>query len=216
MVDVLLKELTESGRVTVQEQVLADADKVLILLSEGVLEGTHLSQFEEALAQDRAKGADRVVMVCRTSSEGWVFGAEENPEIAAAPAEVQQALNGHEAMTFRAPSNSGSRHEFPALLKNLLDRLAPSCSTGPVKSGDTAGAVQTVQAVRQQLETARQVGMSYVWAIVNIKHHVYAYNGGFDGAIVSLFIRRSKHVYSTHAGGGCTDCERRGARRRSG
>ena len=162
MVDVMVHEVTASERVVVQKddpQALADADKVLVLLSEGVLQDDSLAELMEVLAQDRAASTDRIVMVCRTSSEGWVFG-KGNPEVAAAPAEVQQALNDHEAITYRAPSDSGSRHEFPAMLDHILDRLAPSPGVGPVISGG-AVPVATVPTVRQQLEAAQQVGGSF-------------------------------------------------------
>ena len=168
MVDTLVHELTASERVIVREgdsqQALADANKVLVLLSEGVLQDASLSELVEALAQDRATSTDRIVMVCRTSSEGWVFGGA-NPEVAAAPAEVQQALNGHEAITYRTPSESGSRHEFPAMLDHLLNRLAPSWSGTAGPAGGGAAPVATVPTVRQQLEAARQVRVGVVLCV---------------------------------------------------
>ena len=103
-------------------------------------------------------------MVCRTSSEGWVFGGA-NPEVAAAPAEVQQALNGNEAITYRTPSESGSRHEFPAMLDHLLDRLAPSWSGTAGPAGGGAAPAATVPTVRQQLEAARQVRVDVVLCV---------------------------------------------------
>jgi len=74
------------------------------------------------LEQDRATpGADRLLFVCRVPSEGWVFAGK--PEVDGAPAEVKEAPNSHEALTFRAPSTGGSCHEFPAMLRHLLWRL---------------------------------------------------------------------------------------------
>ena len=158
MVGVLRNALNTSGRVNVAEgsqQALTDADKVLVLLSEGALQAERLEDIVKALEQDRTDSTDRIVMVCRTASEGWVFGSA-NPEVAVAPASVQQALNEHEAMTYRAPNEAGgSRHEFPALLRHLLGRLAPS--SGATGAPDTRAApVQTAQTVRQQLEASNQ------------------------------------------------------------
>jgi hypothetical protein len=77
--------------------------------------------------------------------------------VAAAPASVQQALNGHEAMTYRAPNEGGgSRHEFPALLRHLLGRLVPSSGAAAGAPVTRAAPIETAQTVRRQLETVRQ------------------------------------------------------------
>ena len=60
-------------------------------------------------------------------------------------------------MTYRAPNEAGgSRHEFPALLRHLLDRLAPSSGAAAGAPVTRAAPVKTVQTVRQQLEAVRQ------------------------------------------------------------
>ena len=168
MVGMLRDALNTSGRVNVtegSEQALADADKVLVLLSEGALQAERLEDIVKALEQDRAHSTDRIVMVCRTASEGWVFGSA-NPEVAAAPASVQQALNEHEAMTYRAPNEAGgSRHEFPALLRHLLGRLAPSSGAAAGAPVTRAAPVQTVQTVRQQLEAVQQAHQQQLEAV---------------------------------------------------
>ena len=95
---------------------------VLVFLNEGVLSGNPLRLLRRTLEQDRATpGADRLLFVCRVPSEGWIFSGK--PEVDDAPAEVKEALKSHEALTFRAPSTSGSCHEFPAMLRHLLWRL---------------------------------------------------------------------------------------------
>ena len=66
--------------------------------------------------------ADRLVLIyCAHGDGSWSFGGEEHR---AAPAEVQNALNSHEAITYRAPCPGGRlRHEFPAMLAQLLKKL---------------------------------------------------------------------------------------------
>jgi hypothetical protein len=147
------------------QQALADADKVLVLLSEGVLQGQQLDFLIQALAQDAAMHIDRLQTVCRTELEGWVFGSA-NPEVAAAPAEVQSALDAHEAVTYRAPSQRGSKHEFPTMIDHLLGLLVPASGAGGGAAPPAAGAsapVATVRTVRQKLEDTRQVGV--VWDV---------------------------------------------------
>ena len=110
MVDELVDELRASGRVTVEksgQQALADADKVLVLLSEGVLQGERLDFLVQALAQDATTHVDRLQTVCRTELEGWVFGSA-NAEVAAAPVEVQEALSYHEVCVVTPKSRSES------------------------------------------------------------------------------------------------------------
>ena len=112
MVDKLVDELRASGRVTVEEsgqQALADADKVLVLLSERVLQGERLDFLVQALAQDATTLVDRLQTVCRTEPEGWVFG-NANAELAAAPVEVQEALDYHEVCVVIPKSRAKSYH----------------------------------------------------------------------------------------------------------
>jgi len=117
--------------------VLASADMVLLLLNEGVLTGKSLELVIEAVQQDALRqevkqlrtSMGRLVLVCRSAAEGWLFG-DENAEVAAAPEEVQDALNDHEAITYRERSDeAGHRHEFPAMvtqLCRLLGRRRPT------------------------------------------------------------------------------------------
>ena len=141
-----------SGLLAVSEdaQAVDSADKVLLLLSEGVLRGDSLARLRLALAKDRASQIDRLVLVCRTKMEGWNFDKKENAEIREAPDEVQAALENHEAITYRAPSQGASRHEFSIMVDNLMRRLVPEGTrktTNPV-----APVVAPIQTVRQQFE----------------------------------------------------------------
>ena len=104
---------------------LERAGKVLVLLTEGVLRGEPLSRHVDAIAFDRAAGRDRLLFVCQTQEEGWQFG-NGNPDVAAAPREVRDALNDHEAITFRAPNQASlaGEHEFRAMVDHLLLKVA--------------------------------------------------------------------------------------------
>ena len=81
---------------------------------------TPLALLEKCLAADEAAGVDRLCFVF-SGAAGWAFGCAEHR---AAPAAVGDALNQHEALAWRPPDPTGpSRHEFPALLRQLLRRL---------------------------------------------------------------------------------------------
>ena len=116
---------------------LAAADKVLLVLSAGVLSGRSLVQLEEVLRVDKASGNDRLVAVY-SEQAGWSFGCAEQK--AAAP-HVRGALEDHEAATYRPRAEAGggrgsrhhrSRHEFPAMVAELARRLGgQAAGAGP-------------------------------------------------------------------------------------
>ena len=105
------------------------AEKILVVLTPGVLrynpsihteESSSLKVLEKCLRADHAAGTDRLVFIY-DSDAGWAFGC---PEHRGAPTIVADALNDHEALTWRTPDPSGpSRHEFPALLQKLRRRF---------------------------------------------------------------------------------------------
>lgn len=98
----------------------ASADRVLLLLTKGVLHGTSLDWLIQTIEEDARKGQDRVVAVY-SQDKGWHFGCEEHKT---ASATVQAYLNDHEAIAFRArdPGGRGS-HEFPAMVAQLGKNL---------------------------------------------------------------------------------------------
>ena len=107
---------------------LAAADKVLLVLSAGVLSGRSLAQLDEVLRLDKDSGTDRLTAVY-SGPAGWSFGCDEQK--AAAP-HVRGALEDHEAATYRPQAEAGggrggrhyrSRHEFPAMVAELARRL---------------------------------------------------------------------------------------------
>ena len=98
-----------------------DADKVLVLLTAGVMtEHETLSALERVLAADAATGADRVVLVFHEAA-GWKFGCAEQ---IGAPLVVRRCLEEHEAIAYRPRDEGGSRrHEFPAMVRQLMKKL---------------------------------------------------------------------------------------------
>ena len=119
--DVLISALSAAPGITITEDptLLQAADKVLVLLTEGVLRDQRLTQLIDVLECDGAAQRDRLVFVCQTESEGWVFG-NRNPDISAAPKCVQNALNEHEAISYRSKKY---QHEFVAMINHLVGKL---------------------------------------------------------------------------------------------
>jgi hypothetical protein len=119
----LRQALSASGVVELVDDAaaLASAERVLVFLSVGVLGGTSLALLEEALHLDRERGDDRLVLTY-AAELGWSFGCAEQK---GASATVREALDSHEAVTYRPRDEGGrSRHEFPAMVAHLLCRLA--------------------------------------------------------------------------------------------
>ena len=120
---------------------LTNADKILLVLTEGVLTPPTLAFVQELLRQDAEKkqhsddrGASVDRLVCIYSEDlGWAFNCSEHND---APREVKTALDNHEAMTFRPRGPDGrSRHEFPTFLAQLMKaRLGLSCDTTKLSS----------------------------------------------------------------------------------
>eukprot|EP01045_Picozoa_sp_COSAG04_P005723 COSAG04_NODE_269_length_18509_cov_13.576480_2_plen_958_part_00 len=99
------------------------ADKVLLLLSKGVLTGASLSHLQQVLSVDARCHRDRIVSVY-SEDAGWAFGCDEHRN---APEEVKQCLDEHEALSFRPYDPTGAdRHEFPAMMGQLLKNLGAS------------------------------------------------------------------------------------------
>ena len=104
---------------------LSEADRVLLLLSSGVLEvgRTQLRQLLDVLTLDENKH-DRLVAVY-SEEAGWSFGCAEQK---AACKEVQDALNDHEAITYRPKTQGRLRHEFPVMTEQLVMTLCRPCN----------------------------------------------------------------------------------------
>ena len=94
----LLVATTDSRLVclTHDEAELATADRVLLVLTAGVLTpgSATLQKLEDVLLQDRTSSTDRFVAIF-SEQDGWKFGCAEQKS---APAEVQAALEQHEAL----------------------------------------------------------------------------------------------------------------------
>ena len=128
----------EDGRLALTDD-LAAAEQVLLLLSEGVVDaGTDsLQQLQAVLTQDNADAAieeDRIVAVYDGAS--WEFSCDAQKS---APADVQKALNDHEAMVFRSGAIEGRRHEFEAMVRELLKKLGCGARGGEVRLAAATG-----------------------------------------------------------------------------
>ena len=128
MADILVAALQRTSKnIIVQEDPtqLLSADKVLVLLTENVLNGDKdscLLDLIKIIETDKqiGGGLDRLIFVCQTEAKGWIFGNQRNPDIASAPKCVQEALNDHEAVTFRS---NRYRHEFTAMVEHLQEKI---------------------------------------------------------------------------------------------
>lgn len=99
---------------------LREADRVLLLLTEGVLEQPSLGVLQDVIASDAARSQDRIVCIFSTAA-GWSFGCEAQQQ---APTDVQACLNDHEAICYRARDDDGpNRHEFGAMIAQILAKL---------------------------------------------------------------------------------------------
>ena len=97
----------------------SSADKLLLLLSEGVLTQPLLvEQLEKAVQGDRQQHRERL---CIIYGDSWHFGG---PETQAAPEAIKLCFELHEALTYRPRDPQGRlRHEFPAMLRRLMQSL---------------------------------------------------------------------------------------------
>ena len=121
-----MSELSEGLRscerltLTTDDEKLDSADRILLLLSQQVLSPPPLLQLEQALRVDREHNQDRIVPVFHEDA-GWRFGCTEQRQASTA---VQNCLTAHEALAFRPLDSDGpSRHEFPAMIAKLVEKL---------------------------------------------------------------------------------------------
>ena len=104
--------------VLVDEEADTPAERVLLLLTAGVLQGDSLRALNATLAFDAQSKRDRIVALYHP--ESWDFRCDEKQ---AAPPNIQACLNGHEAITFRPQTEGANRHEFDAMARQLASQL---------------------------------------------------------------------------------------------
>ena len=104
---------------------LKTADKVLLLLSEGIINqgSASLKQLRSVLAQDDEE--DRIVAVY--DSDSWEFSCEAQKK---STEDIQKALNDHEAIVFRPSTDDGRQHEAAAMSRELLKELGAGARGG--------------------------------------------------------------------------------------
>ena len=135
---------------------LREADRVLLLLTEGVLEQPSLGVLQDAIAWDAACRRDRIVCVFSTAA-GWTFGCKAQQQ---APADVQACLNDHEAICYRPRDDSGpSRHEFGAMVAQVLVKLGAGATPLPVmdtveRSAPSRSVCEELAALRREKDEA--------------------------------------------------------------
>lgn len=151
MLDDLKMALQSTERVEVTQN-LHSADRVLLLLTAGVLKQTaSVEHLEQTIERDKAAHTDRIVAIF--NEETWRFGNQEHKS---APARVQECINDHEALTYRPRDPCGPDcHEHPAMIAHLLRMLGVIASETslPTYSEEVVTPVATV---REQLETSQQ------------------------------------------------------------
>eukprot|EP01044_Picomonas_judraskeda_P001313 COSAG03_NODE_76_length_14245_cov_10.406122_9_plen_1576_part_00 len=126
---------------------LAEADRVLVLLTAGILEDPHLlGHLEEVIQIDMAAQQDRIVAMF-SEAAGWKFGCDEHNS---APSVVKACIDDHEAIAYRAKDPGANCHEFPAMLAQLLRKLGAAGERMSIEAGDAVAPVVGVQ--RQSTE----------------------------------------------------------------
>ena len=125
LLDELVPELKKSSRRVViqplptKEDVIS-ADRVLLVLTKGVLEAPSRGLLEEVIRVDNAKLQDRIVALY-SEDAGWTFGCTEHAQ---SSNDIRNCLNEHEAITYRPKDPDGpKRHEFPAMVAHLRKKL---------------------------------------------------------------------------------------------
>ena len=128
MLEELSLALEASNRVILTRSVdpkpsqLASAQRVLLLLSKGVLTSPSVDQLEYALMLDRQHRNNRICAIFNERA-GWHFNCQEHESSSGA---VKSCLADTEALAYRHkdhPGTHGNRHEFPAMVKKLLEKL---------------------------------------------------------------------------------------------
>ena len=124
--------LAPDARVCFVDDVVS-SDRVLLILTPGVLQPPVVRHLMAAIARDRVLQQDTIVAVF-SESAGWRFGCEEQRNSSEA---VQACLNEHEALAYRSPDPGGANcHEFPAVAEQLLSRIL-GLSNGLVLTTET-------------------------------------------------------------------------------
>jgi hypothetical protein len=129
---------------------LHTADRIILLLTSGVLQEPSLSQVEAVLRFDAQTRQDRMLPVYYPGD--WTFGGNEHTS---APAQICTWLNEHEALCYRPKleSDGSSCHEFGVMLDHMLVKLG--ASAGSVTSPTQVQPLE-IATVRQKLACAER------------------------------------------------------------
>ena len=137
---ILLRESTD----------LPKADKILLVLTRGVLSGDSLAQLNDAICQDKEQQQGRIVAVY-SERLGWSFGC---PEHQGASPEVREWIDNHEATAYRECTDGNAQHEFMAMFNHLLHQLgAMPADVLMTKRGEVP---MPLSSLRERLDAAEQ------------------------------------------------------------
>lgn len=130
----------EDGRLALIDD-LAAAEQMLLLLSEGVVALWTRARRRWSSCDRCWRRTRRTLRPRRTASlrSTTVRARSFRATQKSAPADVQKALNDHEAMVFRSGAIEGRRHEFEAMVRELLKKLGCGARGGEVRLAAATG-----------------------------------------------------------------------------
>ena len=161
-----------------------------------------LRQLLAVLELDKVAARDRIVAVYAEEA-GWSFGC---PEHRSAVDSVQEALNNHEALTYRPKCEGSSKHEFPEMINELLFRLGVShganTDSAPTRDLEAEAALAGCSYSEEQKMTIKTARLEAEVQALRSQHDCQS-----AGAVAGTAARST----STGGGAGCKDCARRSA-----
>ena len=133
---------------------VAEATKVLLLLSSGVLAtgSDSLRRIVKVMEADKAVQTDRFVIVYDPAV--WDFAGAEKK---GADTDVQDVVDNHECVTWRPPTATGSRHEFPAMVNELLIRLGAPPLDAPTDEARAARGEVAFEVLDEELDKQSEI-----------------------------------------------------------
>jgi len=153
-VDWNVRGLESSQHLSFDVAAVGEATKVLLLLSPGVLApgSDSLLRIVEVRAADKANKTDRFVIVYDPAV--WDFAGAEKQ---GADADVQDVIDNHECVTWRPPTTAGSRHEFPAMVNELLIRLGAPPLDAPADEARAARGEVAFEVLDEELAKQSEI-----------------------------------------------------------
>lgn len=132
---------------------LDTADRIILLLSSGLLQEPALSTLEATVRFDAEAGQERMLPIYYPGD--WTFGGREHMS---APEQICAWLNEHEALCYRPKDDSGgmSHHEFGVMLDHMLVKLGAVAGTATGSTEDGKVVPLPIATVREKLASAER------------------------------------------------------------